>query len=307
MALRNAGAIVPESYMDFGEKIEEVFQKTGLKRDSSQTDTLSEKLAHIKHRRKTSFTSSISDERGEELLYNGKKISEFTQHPDIAEIIGQLWLKKSLPDYAKKFLNTVLVLVADHGPAVSGAINTIITSRAGNDLKSSLIAGLTAIGPRFGGAIDGAAKNWLEAVKTGISAEDFVASMKDAGENIAGIGHKVKSKFNPDSRCEILETLAQDFPTQKHLDFARQVAELTLEKKPNLILNVDGYIAALLLDIFEDIGMDYDEKKVYIEAGIFNGLFLLARSIGFIGHAIDQKRLGEGLYRADWKDILYVE
>lgn len=49
----------------------------------------------------------------------------------------------------------------------------------------------------------------------------------------------------------------------------------------------------MLLDIFEDIGMNQEEKKMYIKAGIFNGIFLLARSIGFIGHAIDQKRLGE--------------
>jgi len=97
-------------------------------------------MQKIKNRKKTSFTSTISDERGDELLYDGKKISEFTQNPNIAEVIGHLWLKRSLPDYAKNFLSTVLVLIADHGPAVSGAHNSIITARAGNDLKSSLIA-----------------------------------------------------------------------------------------------------------------------------------------------------------------------
>jgi hypothetical protein len=38
-------------------------------------------------RNKTTFTSTISDERGEELLYNGKKISEFTQNPDMGRVI----------------------------------------------------------------------------------------------------------------------------------------------------------------------------------------------------------------------------
>lgn len=90
--------------------------------------------------------------------------------------------------------------------------------------------------------------------------------MKLSGINIPGIGHKVKSKFNPDVRCNILESLAEDFPTRTHLDFAKSVESLTLEKKSNLILNVDGYIAAMLLDIFEDIGMNYDEKKMYVEA-----------------------------------------
>ncbi len=57
-----------------------------------------------------------------------------------------------------------------------------------------------------------------------------------------------------------------DFPVKTHLEFAKSVERLTLEKKANLILNVDGYIAAMLLDIFEDIGMDYQEKKMYVEA-----------------------------------------
>lgn len=77
--------------------------------------------------------------------------------------------------------------------------------------------------------------------------------MKQKNENIPGIGHKVKSKFNPDARCKILEELAQIFPKNTHLDFAKSVESLTLEKKANLILNVDGYIAAMLLDIFDDI------------------------------------------------------
>jgi ATP citrate (pro-S)-lyase len=131
--------------------------------------------------------------------------------------------------------------------------------------------------------------------------------MKESWENIPGIGHKVKSKFNPDTRCKILDTLAEGFPQSKYLDFAKSVESLTLEKKSSLILNVDGYIAAILLDIFEDIWMTSQEKKIYVEAWIFNGLFLLARTIGFIWHAIDQKRLGEWLHRASWDSILYTE
>lgn len=55
------------------------------------------------------------------------------------------------------------MLCADHGPAVSGAHNTIVTSRAGKDLVSSLVSGLLTIGPRFGGAIDDAARNFQSA------------------------------------------------------------------------------------------------------------------------------------------------
>jgi ATP-citrate lyase alpha-subunit len=77
-------------------------------------------------------------------------------------------------------------------------------------------------------------------------------------------------------------------------------------KKPNLILNVDGHIAAMLLDMMASMKMWSDEIQTYIDADLFNALFVLARSIGFIGHHIDQKRLGEGLYRTPWDDILYM-
>ena len=261
----------------------------------------------VKNRKNTSFSSSICDERWDELLYNWKKISQFIKNPNIWEIIWELWLQKSLPDYAKNFLNTVIVLIADHGPAVSWAQNTIVTARAGNDIKSSLIAWLTTIGSKFWGAIDEAAKNFLESMENNIHPDAFVTNMKERWINIAGIGHKVKSKFNPDIRCAILESMSHKFPTCKYLQYAKSIEKLTLEKKSNLILNVDGYIAAMILDIFEDIWLHYKEKYMYVEVWFFNALFLLARSIGFIGHAIDQKRLWEWLYRANWDDIHYIK
>ena len=66
----------------------------------------------------------------------------------------ELKFVSGLPPWATKFIETVLILTADHGPAVSGAMNTIIASRAGKDLISSLASGLLTIGSRFGGAIE---------------------------------------------------------------------------------------------------------------------------------------------------------
>ncbi|GFZ09082.1 ATP citrate lyase subunit B 2 [Actinidia rufa] len=40
--------------------------------------------------------------------------------------------------------------------------------------------------------------------------------------------------------------------------------------------------------------------------GYLNGLFVLARSIGLIGHTFDQKRLKQPLYRHPWEDVLYT-
>ena len=47
-------------------------------------------------------------------------------------------------------------------PLPTGAHNTIVCTRAGKDLVSSLASGLLTIGDRFGGALDGAAKQFTE-------------------------------------------------------------------------------------------------------------------------------------------------
>ena len=41
----------------------------------------------------------------------------------------------------------------------------------------------------------------------------------------------------------------------------------------------------------------------FVQIGVLNGLFVLGRSIGFIGHHLDQKRLRAPLYRHPADDI----
>ena len=48
-------------------------------------------------------------------------------------------------------------------------------------------------GDRFGGALDGSAKQFTEAYDTGLIPMEFVNSMRKKGELIMGIGHRVKS------------------------------------------------------------------------------------------------------------------
>ena len=67
------------------------------------------KLQQIDNRRKTLFTSTISDERWEELQYNKKNISDYTNAWSFANVIGNLWLKRDLPAYGIEFINTILI------------------------------------------------------------------------------------------------------------------------------------------------------------------------------------------------------
>ena len=155
-----------------------------------------------------------------------------------------------LPPYACKFLEMCLMITADHGPAVSGAHNTIVCARAGKDLVSSLVSGLLTIGDRFGGALDDAARMFTDAFDAGTIPMDFVNNTKKEGRLIMGIGHRVKSLNNPDKRVTLVAEFAkQNFPCTPLLDYAREVEQITTKKKPNLILNVDGCIAVCFVDL----------------------------------------------------------
>ena len=160
-------------------------------------------------RKPAHFISSISDDRGEELTYSGMPISEvFEKELGVGGVVSLLWFRRQLPAYAAKFIEMILMVTGDHGPAVSGAHNTIVAARAGKDLVSSLTSGLLTIGPRFGGALDDAAAMFSEASDAGVDAEQFVKDMRRANKLIMGIGHRIKSLSNPDKRVEIIKKYA---------------------------------------------------------------------------------------------------
>jgi len=132
--------------------------------------------------------------------------------------------------------------------------------------------------------------------------------MRKKKELIMGIGHRVKSVENPDMRVTIVKSFVKrHFKTSEVLDYALEVEKVTTKKKSNLILNVDGAIACAFVDLLRTCGaFTVEEANQYIEIGVLNGLFVLGRSVGFIGHWIDQNRLKQGLYRHPTDDISYI-
>ncbi len=68
---------------------------------------------------------------------------------------------------------------------------------------------------------------------------------------------------------------------------------------------MDGCIAAVFLDVISSLFPEKEVEKI-ISIGYTNGLFAFSRSIGIIGHILDQKRLEEPLYRHPVDDILYL-
>ena len=186
--MREAGIYVPDTFEEMPDLLHKVYGKMvadGI--IQSQPEPIPPKIP-IDYswaqelgliRKPAAFISTISDDRGQELLYAGMPISDvFKEEIGIGGVMSLLWFRRRLPNYASRFLEMVLMLTADHGPAVSGAMNTIITTRAGKDLISALVSGLLTIGSRFGGALDGAAEEFTKAFDKGLSPRDFVDTMR---------------------------------------------------------------------------------------------------------------------------------
>ncbi len=315
-ALKKAGAIVPNSYDDYDQKIKATYEalvRKGVIKPKPEPPTPKIPMDYAKAvkegviRKPASFICTISDDRGEELMYGKMPISEcFRQDIGIGGVLSILWFKRLFPDYATKFIEMTVMVTADHGPAVSGAHNAIVAARAGKDLISSVVSGMLTIGPRFGGAIDGAAQMFSDAYDRGLTPQQFVDEMKKKGVNIQGIGHLVKSIHNPDMRVTIIKEYAKKhFKATPLLDFALEVEQITTSKRDNLILNVDGCIGICFADMMRN-EMPKKEADEYIQMGALNGLFVLGRTIGMMGHYLDQKRLKQGLYRHPWDDIAYM-
>jgi ATP citrate (pro-S)-lyase len=302
--LREAGVNVCETYAEFLEALAHLPAPEG-----TGHDTIDESMQQqIINRKKALFVSHLSgDKEGvPEIMH--QELTTFIQGRSFGGIVMCMLL--NTPQVSKDteaLADVILRLLVDHGPQVSGAVNSMIAARAGVGLVASLTAGLQTIGPRFGGAINAMAGVLLDAVINHKSSQNIVEDYARKGVPIPGIGHRKYRADIPDPRVIILDQYANRCEKKEFYDCARSIERITTQKKANLILNVDGMIAALMLDMLsEKEGYTKEELQKLVDIELLNALFILSRSVGFVAHALDQKRNDEGLFRLPDEDVLTV-
>jgi ATP citrate (pro-S)-lyase len=137
-AMREAGLIVPDTFEDLPQVLKDTYDvlvSKGTIRPAPEREPpvipmdykWAQELGLI--RKPAAFISTISDERGQELIYAGMRISDvFKEDIGLGGVVSLLWFKRRLPLWATKFIEMVLMLTADHGPAVSGYVkpNTVL-------------------------------------------------------------------------------------------------------------------------------------------------------------------------------------
>ncbi len=292
-ALSDAGAIAAESFAAFVDTI------AALQVPQFEERDFRGQMQEIATRQHALIASSISKDVSGEVHILGEELLSFTKNHSFASNVAAMFLgKNNVTSETEAFIDFILRLLVDHGPYVSGVMNTVVTARAGKDLVASLAAGLLTVGPRFGGAINQAAANWLKGTQEKQDAYDFVEAFASRKQYISGIGHRKYRVDFPDPRVTEILQFSNSLKKKRFTDFAKAIEKVTVSKKGNLILNVDGAIAAVLLDILSEKEEMVDAQlQQLVETEFFNALFVLSRSVGFIAHFLDQKRLDEGLFR----------
>jgi len=189
--------------------------------------------------------------------------------PTIEETIATEW---KTANRSADLIRAALILVADHELNVSSFTARCVAS-AGSNPYGVVIAGLAAIeGTKHGGASI-RAESLLEALRRTRSLDAALAERLRRGETIEGFGHPLYRNGDPRA-VALMSMLAERHPKSPELAFARELAssaESILKEKPT----IDFALAVLA-------------RVLKLPKGAPLTLFALGRTIGWIGHAIEQ-------------------
>lgn len=192
-------------------------------------------------------------------------------HPGgIADTLTQAWAADQ-PD-AAGLIRAALILCADHELNVS-AFTVRCVASAGATPYAAVIAGLSALsGSRHGGHTERVEMLFdelasPEKVRTGI------ASRLKRGDSLPGFGHRLYPQGDPRGRL-LLDLVS------KHYEFSEDVA---------LAIRICEEALSLIGDYPTlDFGLVTLAKALRLRKGAALALFALGRTIGWIGHAIEQ-------------------
>lgn len=232
----------------------------------------------------TDWETEISSS-GKDAVIRGEELEDVMD----MEFADAIWLvlKGDKPSEKESNLfNTILSSSIDHGVGNPSTVSARTVQSGGNEMNSSVAAGILALGDAHGGAIEEA----MEILQSDSSAEEIVEEYLAKGDRIPGLGHKVYDEEDPRA-SKILDKAEELGVAGEAIEKMLEIQEELANRKTELVLNVDGAIAAVMTDL----GWDHRLGK---------GLFIIARTPGLVAHVreeMDEKpfRREEGEYTGD--------
>ena len=190
--------------------------------------------------------------------------------PTVEATLQKRWLPRN--GKAAALLRAALIVCADHELNVSAFTARCVAS-AGSNPYSVVVAGLAAIEGSKHGGMSARVETMLAELGRARDLRKAVADRLRRGEELYGFGHPLYPTGDPRARL-LFELLAEHMPKSAELQFAMRVSsevESTTGERPT----VDFALVTLA-------------RALKLPEGAALTLFALGRSIGWIGHAIEQ-------------------
>jgi citrate synthase len=188
----------------------------------------------------------------------------------LAETLVQGWAVEH-PD-AVRLISAALILCADHELNVSAfTVRCVVSAQA--TPYAGVIAGLAALGGTKHGGHTERVEAFLREAGTPEGIYDTMAARLRRGESIPGFSHPLYPEGDPRGRA-LLELTAQAYPDSPALAFAEAAAQAGKS-----LLN--EYLTI-------DMGLVILSRAMNLPKGAPLALFSIGRTLGWIGHAIEQ-------------------
>lgn len=237
------------------------------------------------------YKTEISNIKDGEESIRGYRMNELVRKKSFSDIIFLL-LKGELPnENESKMFGSILSVSIDHGPGTASSQASRTCASAKSELHVSVAAGILAMGELHGSAVQGAAEFFVK----NKGSKDIVALVQKLREEkirVPGFGHAVLAY---DERSDILFDIAKEFGVYgSNCEFAQKFhSELNKVSSKQLPINVDGSMAAVLLDLG-------------FEPEIMKGIFVISRVPGLVAQVFEEQIQRNGLRRIPQEDIEYI-
>ncbi|MDY6817348.1 MAG: citryl-CoA lyase [Halobacteriales archaeon] len=216
----------------------------------------------------TEWETSVSDD-GPDAVIRGIPLDDVAEMPFGAAI--WLILQGEKPsDAERELFEMVLSGMIDHGVGNPSSVAARTVQSGGNGMNTSVAAGVLALGDQHGGAIEDAMAMLQRSAAPATIVEDRLA----AGERIPGLGHRVYDDHDPRTR-RLVEKARDLGLAGEHVDRMTAIRDAFAERKVDLVINVDGGVAAVL----SDLGWDPRVGK---------GIFIIARAPGLVAQVREE-------------------
>lgn len=191
----------------------------------------------------------------------------------IAPQLQQRWAAND--PQAADLINAALILCADHELNVSSFTARCVAS-AGATPYQAVTGGLAALQGAKHGRNTERVDAFLYEVQAVRQVQSAVAARLKRGESIPGFGHPLYPAGDPRGRL-LLELLTSHYPHAPAVDLAGQIidaASALIGERPNI-----------------DFGLTVMARALNLPPGAPIALFALGRTIGWIGHIIEQYQI----------------